>query len=331
MKMANKNEILDELSAVKFRGGNIITAGLLSGLVIKSDVVSITLESEGIARDEMQALESAIKDKLSKRWGGTSVNVIFTANRQGANPQRKAAQWNREEIKGIKKIIAVASGKGGVGKSTITLYLAQALQSMNLKVGVLDADIYGPSMPHLLNISGKPEAVGEKMIPLIASTGKQNYKYPIKCISMGMLAEEGQPIIWRGPMVTKTIAQFLRGTNWGELDFLLVDMPPGTGDVQLSLAQQIPLSGVVMVTIPGQLAMLDVRRAAAMFRMLEVPILAVVENMSHYDDVAGGRHYIFGQGGGEQIAKEFGCKNLIHVPINGVLAAEQVQFLHTPL
>lgn len=201
-------------------------------------------------------------------------------------------------IPGVKALIAVASGKGGVGKTTVAVNLAIALQKMGASVGLLDADVYGPNVPTMLGTSEQPVAVSEReILPVLA--------YGVKMISMGLLNPGDRPLIWRGPMLHSVMQQFLRSVKWGELDYLIVDLPPGTGDVQLSLIQMVPLTGAVLVTTPSVVALADVRKAIEMFRQVNVEVLGVVENMSYYDAPGGQRVYIFGEGEGKRLAESF--------------------------
>jgi ATP-binding protein involved in chromosome partitioning len=212
-------------------------------------------------------------------------------------------------VPGIEAIIAVASGKGGVGKSTTAVNLALGLAANGLKVGVLDADIYGPSMPRLLGIKGKPETVDGKVLKPMENFG-------LKVMSMGFLVEEETPMIWRGPMVMSALTQMLREVEWGELDVLVVDMPPGTGDAQLTMAQQVPLAGAVIVSTPQDLALIDARKGLNMFRKVDVPLLGIVENMSYFIAPDTGKRYdIFGHGGARREAERLGVPFLGEVPL----------------
>jgi ATP-binding protein involved in chromosome partitioning len=213
-------------------------------------------------------------------------------------------------LDGVKNMIAVASGKGGVGKSTVSVNLALALSAEGARVGILDADIYGPSQPRMLGVTGKPESMdGKTMEPLTS--------YHLQAMSIGFLIEEETPMIWRGPMVTQALEQLLKDTRWQDLDYLIIDLPPGTGDTQLTLAQRVPVSGAVIVTTPQDIALLDARRAYKMFEKVEIPILGVVENMSmHKCSNCGHEEHIFGEGGGQRIAEEYDLSYLGGIPLD---------------
>ena len=231
---------------------------------------------------------------------------------------RKPAIWNHEPLPHVRRVIAIASGKGGVGKSTLTVSLAATLQKKGTAVGILDADIYGPSIPRMLGLETrlKPEIVAGKMMPPIS--------HGIKAMSMALITGDDAAIL-RAPMVTKSLVQLLRMSEWGTatapLDVLLVDTPPGTGDVHLSMAQQAPLDGVMIVTTPQQVAVMDADKALQMFLKLGVPILGVIENMSYFRDAAGTEHYLFGEGGGEALAAKYNVPFLGKVPLDPALGA----------
>ncbi|MEP2461248.1 MAG: Mrp/NBP35 family ATP-binding protein, partial [Nitratireductor sp.] len=247
------------------------------------------------------------------------------AQRPAAAPQGAPAgrQPGKREVPGIGAIIAVASGKGGVGKSTTAVNLALALGAAGKRVGLLDADIYGPSMPRLLGISGKPETVDGKIL-------KPMEKYGLKVMSIGFLVEEETPMIWRGPMVVSALTQMLREVAWGELDILVVDMPPGTGDAQLTMAQQVPLAGAVIVSTPQDLALIDARKGLNMFRRVDVPVLGIVENMSYFIAPDTGKRYdIFGHGGAEAEAGRLGVPFLGAVPLE--MAIRETSDAGTPV
>ena len=231
---------------------------------------------------------------------------------QGAARAAPQAATSRapQNVAGIRHLIAVASGKGGVGKSTTAVNLALGFQAIGLKAGILDADIYGPSQPRLLGLSGRPQVgANNKLVPVEG--------YGLKCMSMGFMVDEGTPVIWRGPMVVQALTQMLREVLWGELDVLVIDMPPGTGDVQLTMAQQVPLSGAIIVSTPQDLALIDARKGLAMFRKTDIPVIGLIENMSYFIcSKCGERHEIFGHGGAEQEAKKLDVPFLGGVPLH---------------
>lgn len=217
---------------------------------------------------------------------------------------------NRPDIAGIRSIVAVASGKGGVGKSTVATNLTLALSALGLRVGLLDADVYGPSLPRMMSIRGKPQSKdGKTLIPL--------ENHGVKCMSIGFMVDEDTPTIWRGPMVMSALEQMLRDVAWGELDILVVDMPPGTGDAQLTMAQRVPLTGAVIVSTPQDIALLDARKGLNMFRRVDVPVLGIVENMSYFlCPHCGERSEIFGHGGARHEAERLGVPFLGEVPLH---------------
>ena len=221
---------------------------------------------------------------------------------------------HKRALDGVTHVVCVASGKGGVGKSTVAVNLAVALARLGQRVGLLDADIYGPSLPTMLNIDSRPLADADrKILPVIA--------YGVRCLSVGMLVPSDQAIIWRGPMVMGALRQFLQDTRWGELDVLVIDLPPGTGDAQLSIIEAVPLSGAVVVTTPQKVALDDAIRGIAMFRKLDVPILGLVENMAWYELPDGSRDYVFGRGGGLEVAEQHGADVLAQIPLQTRLRA----------
>jgi ATP-binding protein involved in chromosome partitioning len=220
-----------------------------------------------------------------------------------------AVQKGVDPLPGVKNVIAVASGKGGVGKSATAVNLALGLQADGARVGVLDADIYGPSMPRMLGVSGQPRTVGNRIVPQQA--------HGLQVMSIGFMVEEDTPMIWRGPMVTSALQQLLTETNWDSLDYLVIDLPPGTGDIQLTLAQKVPVSGCLIVTTPQDIALLDARKAIQMFRKVEMTVLGVVENMStHICSQCGHEEPIFGSGGGARMAEQYGVPLLGQLPLD---------------
>ncbi|WP_299875919.1 iron-sulfur cluster carrier protein ApbC [uncultured Cocleimonas sp.] len=284
---------------------DLVAANIVKDVDIKGDTVFVRLEQNYPAGGYRDELADEVKAKLEAEAGISKAEVTVE--------QKIAAhtvQKSLKRIEGIKNIIAVASGKGGVGKSTTSVNIALALAADGASVGMLDADIYGPSQPRMLGISGQPESPdGKTLEPMV--------NYDIKAMSIGFLVEEDTPMIWRGPMVTQALEQLLNDTNWGELDYLIVDLPPGTGDTQLTLSQKIPVSGAVIVTTPQDIALLDARKGLKMFEKVEVPVLGVVENMSiHICSECGHAEHIFGEGGGKRMADESDVDYLGALPLD---------------
>ena len=249
-------------------------------------------------------LAETVREKLCALAGVGNVSVEV-----GWEIVSHAVQKNLKPMPGVKNIIAVASGKGGVGKSTTAVNLALALAAEGARVGILDADIYGPSQPSMLGLSGRPETDGNTIVPKTA--------YGVQSISIGYLIDEDTPMIWRGPMVTGALQQLLNETRWDKLDYLIIDLPPGTGDIQLTLAQQIPVSGAIIVTTPQDIALLDAQKGLKMFEKVSVPVLGIVENMSvHVCSNCGHEEHIFGAGGGEKMAKKYGVELLGSLPLD---------------
>ncbi|WPZ34651.1 Mrp/NBP35 family ATP-binding protein [Thalassobaculum sp. OXR-137] len=298
-------------------GAALSALATVSGLVIKDGNIGFSLEVDPAKGPGLEGLRKASESAVLALPGVTSATAVLTAHRAGAAPQPpRAAQPqqgrmpSRPDLPGIKAIVAVASGKGGVGKSTVATNLALALAGRGLEVGLLDADVYGPSLPRMMGINRKPESRdGKTLIPL------ENHS--IKCMSIGFLVAEDTPTIWRGPMVMSALEQMLRDVEWGELDVLVVDMPPGTGDAQLTMAQRVPLAGAVIVSTPQDIALLDARKGLNMFRRVDVPVLGIVENMSYFlCPHCGERSDIFGHGGARQEAETLGVPFLGEVPLH---------------
>lgn len=274
-------------------GVDVVTAKSVKAITIDGANVSVKLELGYPAKSYLDELKIAVEQLLKTLVGIDSVTVdvnvriISHAVQQALKPQPN-----------IKNIIAVASGKGGVGKSTTAVNLALALAAEGANVGILDADIYGPSIPTMLGLSGFPESVDNKtMTPKMA--------YGVQTMSLGYLIDADQPMIWRGPMATNTLQQLLRDTNWVDVDYLIIDLPPGTGDIQLTLAQQIPVSGAIIVTTPQDIALIDAQRGLGMFAKVNVPVLGIVENMSmHICSKCGHAEAIFGEGGGAAMSEK---------------------------
>ncbi len=282
---------------------DLMTAKSVKAIDIDGDKLAVQIELGYPADSYRAVLERQVAEQLKPLAADVSVTVSWQVMARSVQPGVKA-------FENIKNVIAIASGKGGVGKSTTTVNLALALVKEGAKVGVLDADIYGPSQPRMLGIEGRPESTdGKTMEPMLA--------YGVEAMSIGFLIDEESPMIWRGPMVTQALEQLLRDTNWGELDYLLVDMPPGTGDVQLTLSQKIPVSGAVIVTTPQDIALLDARKGLKMFEKVNVKVLGVVENMStHICSNCGHEEHIFGAGGGELMAKDYNIDLLGSLPLD---------------
>ncbi|MBI3307331.1 MAG: Mrp/NBP35 family ATP-binding protein [Candidatus Omnitrophica bacterium] len=296
----NKEEIINLLKEVQDPEleRDIVTLGMLRDVRIQGAQVVVQLEIASPSEAFRSQIKSRIEKKLSQNPEIKKVEVEISA------PVKQGPAFSaKQQISGIDHIVAVASGKGGVGKTTVAVNLACALVKEGYQVGLMDGDIYGPNVPLMLGISHetRPHVNPEgKIIPL--------EKYGLKVISMGILVPPDQPMVWRGPMLHSAVTQFLQKVDWGKLDYLLVDLPPGTGDVQLSLVQTVPLSGAVIVTTPQEVALMDVRKGIAMFRKTNVPILGIIENMTGE---------IFGSGGGEKAAAEFEAPYLGSIPLDG--------------
>jgi ATP-binding protein involved in chromosome partitioning len=282
---------------------DLVEAKSVKNIAVEGDKVTVDIllgfPADGYKAKLAEALSAKIKA------AGASDVTINISHRIDAHSVQKGVT----PIQGVKNIIAVASGKGGVGKSTTTVNLALALAAEGAKVGILDADIYGPSQPRMMGINKKPEQVGDKLEPLV--------NYGIETMSIGYMIEEDTPMIWRGPMVTQALEQLLNDTHWQDLDYLMVDMPPGTGDTQLTLAQKVPVAGAVIVTTPQDIALIDAKKGLKMFEKVDVPVLGIVENMSiHICSKCGHEEHIFGTGGGDKMAEEFGVSMLGALPLD---------------
>jgi ATP-binding protein involved in chromosome partitioning len=312
-----KDIVLAELKRIAAPDGrgNIVSAGLVSEIAIHQAQVMFALNVEPQHINAMEQLRSVVEKAVAAIPGVAKVTIALTAERgpeRKIGPKVSAARELRNGIPGIKHLVAVASGKGGVGKSTTAINLALALKTLGLTVAVLDADIYGPSMPRLFGLSGKPlasDAQGKRMKPMS--------RYGVEVASIGFLVEEDTPMIWRGPMVMSALTQLLREVEWSPTDVMIIDMPPGTGDAQLTLAQQTPLSGAVIVSTPQDLALIDARKGLNMFRKVNVPVLGIIENMSYFTCThCGTRHDIFGHGGARAEAEKLGLPFLGEVPLD---------------
>ncbi|MDE2166493.1 MAG: iron-sulfur cluster carrier protein ApbC [Alphaproteobacteria bacterium] len=302
------------------RGQDIVSLGMITGLSIREGHVGFAIEVDRARGPKLEPLRRAAEKAVEALPGVLSVSAVLTAEappRPAAQPAHGhahgAPQAEKPAVPGVKHIIAVASGKGGVGKSTTAANLALALAAIGRKVGVLDADIYGPSMPRMLGITGKPTTRDGKTLEPMRNFG-------LACMSMGFLVAEDTPMIWRGPMVQSALSQMLRDVNWGELDVMVVDMPPGTGDAQLTMAQQVPLAGAVIVSTPQDIALLDARKGLNMFRKVNVPVLGFIENMSYFlCPKCGERTDIFSHGGARKEAEKLGTEFLGELPLDVVI------------
>jgi len=320
----SKEQVLAALAKVPTPGGTALPdARVLSDVVVSDGKVFFSLTVDAAAVKSWEVVRKAAEDAVRAMPGVHSALVALTAERSGGSgtrPQQPVGQRTARTahpadkvqpgIPGVDAVIAVASGKGGVGKSTTAVNLALGLRDLGLKVGMLDADIYGPSLPKLLAIREKPQTIGGTRLKPIE-------RYGLAVMSIGFLIDEETPMIWRGPMVMSAITQMLRAVEWGKLDIMVVDMPPGTGDAQLTMAQQVPLKGAVIVSTPQDLALIDARRGVAMFKRVNVPVLGVVENMSYFlCPSCGTRSDIFGHGGAHKEAERLGVPFLGEVPLH---------------
>jgi len=327
-----ENQILDALRAVRDpdRGGDIVSLGMVSGVVIRDGNVGFAIEVEAERGPRLEPLRKAAERAVEALPDVVSVTAVLTAEARppggarGGAPQPAAGQHDAGQhgaarpapgaaqalAPGVRAIVAVASGKGGVGKSTVAANLALGMKANGLRVGVLDADIYGPSMPRMLGISGRPQMADAKIL-------RPMENYGLKCMSIGFLVPEDTPMIWRGPMVMSALQQMLRDVAWGELDIMIVDMPPGTGDAQLTMAQQVSLAGAVIVSTPQDIALIDARKGLGMFTKVNVPVLGIIENMSYFlCPHCGERSDIFSHGGARREAERLGTDFLGEVPLD---------------
>ena len=312
-------------------GRSVAALGMVSGIATRAGHVAVTLEVDPARGTALEPLRQACEQAIRAMPGVLSATAVMTAERAAPSPPPPPAGHHghshgapaakttsgkttggggRIDVPGVKHIIAVASGKGGVGKSTTAVNLALGLAANGLTTGLLDADIYGPSMPRMLGVTEKPESADGKMLKPIE-------KYGLKTMSIGYIVNEDTPMIWRGPMVSSALEQMLRDVQWGELDVLVVDMPPGTGDAQLTLAQRVALAGAVIVSTPQDIALVDARKGLNMFRKVAVPVLGIVENMSYFlCPHCGERSEIFGHGGAREEADKLGVPFLGEIPLH---------------
>jgi ATP-binding protein involved in chromosome partitioning len=325
MAEINEQQILDALGNVKdpISSKDIVSAGMVRGLQMKDGHIAFAIEVDPEQGPKMEPLRKEAEKIVHALDGVLTATVVLTAEKaaDAAPPPPQQAPRGPGDIggqqmqagdplPGVNAIIAVASGKGGVGKSTTAVNLALGLAAAGKKVGLMDADIYGPSMPRMMGITGQPVSNdGKNLEPM--------ENYGIKVMSIGFLVEEDTPMIWRGPMVQSALEQMMRDVNWGELDVLVVDMPPGTGDAQLTMAQRVPLTGAVIVSTPQDIALLDARKGLNMFRKVDVPVFGIIENMSYFNcPHCGERSEIFAHGGARAEAERLGCDFLDEVPLD---------------
>lgn len=303
-KSTTEGSVLEALSEVQEPelGKDLVTLGMVKDISIQGAQVAFTVELTTPACPLRDQIERETKEAVERLEGVEEASVTFTSNVPSDGRSRGLID------RPIKNAIAVASGKGGVGKSTVAVNLAVSLARAGARVGLLDADIYGPNVPTMMGVDRMPEPVEGRLMPAEA--------FGVKFISIAFMVEPGKPLIWRGPMLHKAIRQFIADVTWGELDYLVIDLPPGTGDAPLSLSQSMPLTGAVIVTMPQQVSLDDARRALEMFRTMEVPILGVVENMSFLKLESGELLDLFGQGGGTRLAEEAEVPFLGTIPID---------------
>jgi ATP-binding protein involved in chromosome partitioning len=320
--MTTADELREALRAIAdpASGKDTVAAGLIEGIELRGSLVQVALLTDRAHAAAMEPVRREVEALLARQPGITNASAVLTAHKTQAAPAAPAApaqaaghghghgQKPQLLLPEVKAIVAVASGKGGVGKSTVAVNLAVALAQAGHRIGLLDADIYGPSLPRMLGLSRKPDVRGDKMIPLQA--------WGLSCMSIGFLVDEETPMIWRGPMVMGALEQMMGQVEWGTLDVLVVDMPPGTGDAQLTMAQRVALTGAVIVSTPQDIALIDARRGVRMFERTRVPVLGLVENMSFFCCPAcGHRSEVFGHGGARLEAQRLGTEFLGEVPL----------------
>jgi len=304
-----QDDIKNALKAVKYPGfsRDIVSFGLIKEISAANGAVSVVMQLTTANPDAARQIKED-SERVVQALPGVKRVLVEVKQPAAGSPGATGALANQNRVPGVKRVIAIASGKGGVGKSTCSANLACALKHLGARVGLLDCDIYGPSIPLMMGVHERPTvSASERLVPPI--------NHSVKVMSIGLLLENDQPVIWRGPMISKTIQQFLFAVEWGEVDFLLVDLPPGTGDAQLSLCQAVPLDGGVIVTTPQEASLGVVRKGIAMFKKVNVPLLGIVENMSYFTTPNGERVEIFGHGGGRAEAVRQNIPFLGEIPI----------------
>ncbi len=318
----NKEQVKSALSQVLHpeEQRDLISLDMVQDVIVQDKYISFTLEfpekNEGLEKQVTQKCEEAIQKFIDKEAIvdiQTAVNLSKKREMEASKPGQQQEQ-QQEILPGVKNIIAVASGKGGVGKSTVAVNIAASLAKKGEKVGLMDTDIYGPSIPTMFNIHERPNITTQKkLVP--------HEKFGIKLVSMGFLVDVDQAMVWRGPMATSAVKQFMTDVEWGELDYLILDLPPGTGDIQLTIVQTVPLTGSVIVSTPQTVALDDARKGVAMFKKVNVPVLGMVENMAYFTppDMPDKKYYIFGKGGAAHLAQEMNVPVLAEVPLQQTL------------
>jgi len=308
--MPTEEDVRNTLKKVRYPGfsRDVVSFGLVKEVAVRDGAVSVIMNLTSANPEAANQIKTEAEVMLKALPGVNSVYIEVNQPKSPLGAGSQSALPQQARIPGIRRLVAVASGKGGVGKSTVSVNLACGLNKLGARVGLLDCDIYGPSIPLMMGLHQKPTiSEAEKMVPPVS--------HGVKLMSMGFLLEGDQPVIWRGPMIMKTIQQFFSAVEWGELDFLLVDLPPGTGDAQLTLCQTAPLDGGVIVTTPQEASLGVVRKGIAMFQRVNVPILGIVENMSYYTTPTGERVEIFGHGGGRTEALRLQVDFLGEIPL----------------
>ncbi len=291
-------------------GQDLLAANMISGVVIRDGNVGFTIEAAPQDAESLEPVRRQAEAAVLSLEGVSSATGVLTTHRASASPTQQRPSRPQDSVPNLGAIVAVASGKGGVGKSTTALNLALAMSRLGRRVGILDADVYGPSMPRMMGLSGKPQSPdGKRILPM--------ERFGVKVMSMGFLVPEDTPVIWRGPMVMGALEQLLKDVEWGELDVLVVDMPPGTGDTQLTMAQRVGMAGAVIVSTPQDIALIDARKGLNMFLKVNVPVLGIVENMSFFVcPNCDHKSEIFGHGGARKEAARLGCGFLGEIPLD---------------